>query len=307
MCEVILAWHQNKKCSITSSGPGLLLVRYNLINRTPCQSNPKINNHFIIWNLQSIASGIIAILMSRNLHVIKLVRIGFVFSHWYNHSSHSFCVYSIVLYMLLSRCLQQIGLLIASFLNALLSAACCTGLLLAISLTVAHNGKTLMPGCNDTQVSIDARSPVSARCPFDTTRIYVSQNFSFYVSLSLKMSTSILLHISLCFSPIFPLSVHSSCSFWGMKFHKSITGEMFDTIVLFYFTLFLPISSCVSGHHPGAVGPFCCVGSVWGRTVCLVLHRWIGSQRAGTLWEQLHQRAGVCVFCVGVSTYAWGV
>ncbi|KAA8595478.1 hypothetical protein FQN60_010769 [Etheostoma spectabile] len=86
----------------------------------------------------SIAAGIIAIVVSRNLHVLKL----------------------------------QIGLLIASFLNALLSAACCTGLLLAISITVAHNGEGLMLGCNDTMVPTNARSPVSARCPFDTTRIY---------------------------------------------------------------------------------------------------------------------------------------
>ncbi|XP_037605191.1 keratinocyte-associated protein 3 isoform X2 [Sebastes umbrosus] len=88
--------------------------------------------------LLSIATGIIAIVVSRNLHVLKL----------------------------------QIGLLIASFLNALLSAACCVGLLLAISITVAHNGEGLMLGCNDTEVPINARSPVGARCPFDTTRIY---------------------------------------------------------------------------------------------------------------------------------------
>ncbi|XP_020492949.1 keratinocyte-associated protein 3 [Labrus bergylta] len=88
--------------------------------------------------LLSIATGIIAIVMSRNLHVLQL----------------------------------QIGLLIASVLNALLSAACCVGFFLAISITVAHNGQGLMLGCNDTEVPINARSPVSARCPFDTTRIY---------------------------------------------------------------------------------------------------------------------------------------
>lgn len=88
--------------------------------------------------LLSIVTGIIAILMSRNLFQIKL----------------------------------QIGLLVASILNVLLSAACCVGLLLAISITVAHNGEGLMKGCNDTEVPINARSPVSARCPFDTTRIY---------------------------------------------------------------------------------------------------------------------------------------
>ncbi|KAM4603009.1 keratinocyte-associated protein 3 [Polymixia lowei] len=88
--------------------------------------------------LLSIATGIIAILMSRNLPLLKL----------------------------------QIGILIVSFLNALLSAACCVGILLAISLTIAHDGRGLMKGCNDTEVPINARSPVSAQCPFDTTKIY---------------------------------------------------------------------------------------------------------------------------------------
>ncbi|KAM6943110.1 keratinocyte-associated protein 3 [Xenentodon cancila] len=110
-------------------------------------SNPShhISTEYTVTNiisvtsgLLSIASGIIAIVVSRNLHEIKL----------------------------------QIGLLIASFLNALLSAACCVGLLLAISITIAHNGKSLMSGCNDTVVPISARSPISAQCPFDTTRIY---------------------------------------------------------------------------------------------------------------------------------------
>ncbi|XP_008308618.1 keratinocyte-associated protein 3 isoform X1 [Cynoglossus semilaevis] len=86
--------------------------------------------------LLSISTGIIAILVSRNLRLLKM----------------------------------QIGLLVVSFLNALLSAACCTGLLLAIGITVAHEGRGLLTGCNDTRV--DARSPISADCPFDTTRIY---------------------------------------------------------------------------------------------------------------------------------------
>ncbi|XP_072236434.1 keratinocyte-associated protein 3 [Leuresthes tenuis] len=88
--------------------------------------------------LLSIASGIIAIVVSRNLHELKL----------------------------------QIGLLISSFLNTLLSAACFTGLLLAICVTIANNGKGLLFGCNDTVVPINARSPISPQCAFDTTRIY---------------------------------------------------------------------------------------------------------------------------------------
>lgn len=78
------------------------------------------------------------------------------------------------IFMTLPLCPQIIGLLTASFLNALLSAACSAGLLVAISVTIAHNGSGLMVGCNDTVVPINARSPVSAQCPFDTTRIYVS-------------------------------------------------------------------------------------------------------------------------------------
>lgn len=88
--------------------------------------------------LLSIATGIFAILMSRNLRLIKM----------------------------------QLGLIISSFLNVLLSAACSTGILLAISLTIANNGQGLMVGCSDTQMPVSARSPVSAKCPFDTTRIY---------------------------------------------------------------------------------------------------------------------------------------
>lgn len=84
-------------------------------------------------------------------------------------------------FYMMSLCLQQIGLIIASFWNALLSAACSIGLLLAIGVTVAHNGQGLMVGCNSTDFPINARSPVSARCPFDTTRIYVSLNFPFAV------------------------------------------------------------------------------------------------------------------------------
>lgn len=97
-----------------------------------------VNIISVTSGLLSIVTGIVAILMSRNLRDTKL----------------------------------QIGLLVLSVLNAVISAACCIGLLLAISLTVTNNGEGLMMGCNDTEVPINARSPVSARCPFDTTRIY---------------------------------------------------------------------------------------------------------------------------------------
>ncbi|XP_076156507.1 keratinocyte-associated protein 3 [Alosa pseudoharengus] len=89
--------------------------------------------------LLSIASGIIAILVSRNVPVRKL----------------------------------HIGLVVSSLLNALLSAACCVGLLIAISVTVSGDGAGLMKGCkNASEVPINARTPIFVECPFDTTRIY---------------------------------------------------------------------------------------------------------------------------------------
>lgn len=88
--------------------------------------------------LLSIASGIVAILVSRNI------------TNWKLH----------------------IGLLVSSFLNALLSLACFVGLILAISLTISSDGSVLMKGCKSTNVTVNARSPVIVNCPFDATRIY---------------------------------------------------------------------------------------------------------------------------------------
>ncbi|KAG7251199.1 hypothetical protein CRUP_028132, partial [Coryphaenoides rupestris] len=103
--------------------------------------------------LLSILSGVIAILVSRNLPMLKL----------------------------------QIGLLVCSFFNALMSAACSIGLLLAIGLTVAHNGQGLMMGCNNTEFPINARSPVGARCPFDNTKIYDTALALWITSVFLSM------------------------------------------------------------------------------------------------------------------------
>ncbi|KAK1793346.1 hypothetical protein P4O66_011729, partial [Electrophorus voltai] len=86
----------------------------------------------------SIASGIVAILVSRNI------------ANWKLH----------------------VGLLMSSSLNMLLSAACCLGLLVAISVAIRDDGGVLMQGCNSTDRLVNARSPVPADCPFDTTRIY---------------------------------------------------------------------------------------------------------------------------------------
>lgn len=132
----------------------------------------KWHNHLVLWNSQSIVTGIVAILMSRNLRDTKLVRISF-FGIISSVIEPCLCSKTRFILIMFSY-LQQIGLLVLSILNAVISAACCIGLLLAISLTVTNNGEGLMLGCNDTEVPINARSPVSARCPFDTTRIYVS-------------------------------------------------------------------------------------------------------------------------------------
>uniref|UniRef100_A0A8C5MZ65 Keratinocyte associated protein 3 n=1 Tax=Leptobrachium leishanense TaxID=445787 RepID=A0A8C5MZ65_9ANUR len=89
--------------------------------------------------MQSITTGICAILASRNL--------GRASIHW--------------------------ALLVLSLLNSLLSAACFLGLFLAICLTIANGGKNLVSGCNYTVLPADTRSVVmSNECPFDTTRIY---------------------------------------------------------------------------------------------------------------------------------------
>ncbi|KAK6489606.1 keratinocyte-associated protein 3 [Huso huso] len=86
---------------------------------------------------QSITTGIIAILVSRNLPNGKL----------------------------------HVSLLIMSCLNAFLSMACCVGLLLAISLTIMDTGRNLIIGCNSTVLPADGRASTH-NCPFDTTRIY---------------------------------------------------------------------------------------------------------------------------------------
>ncbi|RXM34596.1 Keratinocyte-associated protein 3 [Acipenser ruthenus] len=89
------------------------------------------------WTEGSITTGIIAILVSRNLPNGKL----------------------------------HVSLLIMSCLNAFLSMACCVGLLLAISLTIMDTGRNLIIGCNSTVLPADGRASTH-NCPFDTTRIY---------------------------------------------------------------------------------------------------------------------------------------
>ncbi|XP_078413572.1 keratinocyte-associated protein 3-like [Cetorhinus maximus] len=93
----------------------------------------------VISGLLSIITGIIAILVSRNLTKTKL--------HW--------------------------GLMSISLSNILISLACSVGLMLAIVLTVSLGGRNLISGCNSTMVpAISNRAMIMNECPFDTTRIY---------------------------------------------------------------------------------------------------------------------------------------
>ncbi|XP_034966688.2 keratinocyte-associated protein 3 [Zootoca vivipara] len=64
------------------------------------------------------------------------------------------------------------ALLAAALVNALVSGACCAGLLLAVSLTVANRGRFLLAGCNRSALTTDARTVRTDECPFDTTRIF---------------------------------------------------------------------------------------------------------------------------------------
>ncbi|XP_078262018.1 keratinocyte-associated protein 3 [Rhinoraja longicauda] len=92
----------------------------------------------VISGLLSIATGIIAILASRNLLKVKL--------HW--------------------------GLMLSSLLNSLMSLACSAGLFLAVVLTISQGGRNLISGCNSTMVPAISSESMMMNCPFDTTRIY---------------------------------------------------------------------------------------------------------------------------------------
>ncbi|XP_061467271.1 keratinocyte-associated protein 3-like, partial [Rhineura floridana] len=63
-------------------------------------------------------------------------------------------------------------LVIITLANVLMSAACCVGLVLAISLTVVNGGRHLFTGCNSSALPADAHTVTTNECPFDTTCIY---------------------------------------------------------------------------------------------------------------------------------------
>ncbi|TWW67418.1 Nuclear receptor-binding protein [Takifugu flavidus] len=117
-------------------------------------------------------TGLTLILVGHINFILGAIVHGSVLRHISNPTDHITTEYTLANIISVTSGLLQIGLAIGAFLNAVFSAACCVGLLLAISLTIAYDGQGLMLGCNDTDVPINARSPVSAKCPFDTTRIY---------------------------------------------------------------------------------------------------------------------------------------
>ncbi|XP_060107332.1 keratinocyte-associated protein 3 [Heteronotia binoei] len=85
----------------------------------------------------SITTGIVAILVSRNL----------------SHRSLSWVLFVVALA------------------NVLISGACCVGLAVAVSLTAANSGRHLLAGCNSSALPAETHI-TSNECPFDTTRIY---------------------------------------------------------------------------------------------------------------------------------------
>ncbi|XP_015270656.1 PREDICTED: keratinocyte-associated protein 3 [Gekko japonicus] len=91
----------------------------------------------VVSGFLSIATGIVAILVSRNLSHRPLFWV----------------------------------LLVVALANALISGACCVGLAVAISLTVANGGRHLLAGCNSSALPAETHITTN-ECPFDTTRIY---------------------------------------------------------------------------------------------------------------------------------------
>ncbi|XP_059688181.1 keratinocyte-associated protein 3 [Gavia stellata] len=109
--------------------------------------------------LLSIAVGIAAILVSRNLSRAAL--------HW--------------------------TLLSVSLLNCLLSTACSVGLALAIALTIHSRGGHLVRGCNSSALPADARAAIATNdCPFNTTRIYDTALALWFPSMVLVAAEAVL-------------------------------------------------------------------------------------------------------------------
>uniref|UniRef100_A0A8C2TLJ7 Keratinocyte associated protein 3 n=1 Tax=Coturnix japonica TaxID=93934 RepID=A0A8C2TLJ7_COTJA len=118
-----------------------------------------VNIVSVVSGLLSIAVGIVAILVSRNLARAAL--------HW--------------------------ALLSVSLLNCLLSTACSVGLALAIALTIHSRGMRLVTGCNSPALPADARAAIATNdCPFNTTRIYDTALALWFPSMLLAATEAVL-------------------------------------------------------------------------------------------------------------------
>ncbi|KAL2296051.1 hypothetical protein Nmel_017585 [Mimus melanotis] len=76
--------------------------------------------------------------------------------------------------------LQQWALLALSACSSLCCLCCLLGLLVAIGLTLANQGRVLLAPCS---IANDALAPVSRECPFDPTRVYSSTLSLWAISL----------------------------------------------------------------------------------------------------------------------------
>ncbi|NWX66960.1 TMM54 protein, partial [Promerops cafer] len=66
---------------------------------------------------------------------------------------------------------QKRALLALSACSSLCCLCCLLGLLVAIGLTLASQGRVLLAPCSIANIGL---APVSRECPFDPTRVYVS-------------------------------------------------------------------------------------------------------------------------------------
>uniref|UniRef100_A0A8B9L3D8 Keratinocyte associated protein 3 n=1 Tax=Astyanax mexicanus TaxID=7994 RepID=A0A8B9L3D8_ASTMX len=119
-----------------------------------------------------MAKGLTLIVVGHINFILGAIVHGSILRHISKPSGKISTEYTVSNIIAVTSGLLHVGLLVSSFLNTLLSTACCVGLLLAISLTIKADGSALMQGCNSTGMPINARSPINANCPFDTTRIY---------------------------------------------------------------------------------------------------------------------------------------
>lgn len=72
--------------------------------------------------------------------------------------------------------------MILSIINAIISAACTVGLIVSVIITVANEGRTLLSTCTYTNLQF---IKISHECPFDPTRIYVSNRIQLYTNVML--------------------------------------------------------------------------------------------------------------------------